>query len=143
MRIPVSLPHARRGIALAAFAAAALAGCSELADERPPTWSYLHAAIIKPSCTTANCHSSLSARAGIDLGDRRDAYLALVGSTCDGPALPGEPPRNFVDPGAPETSTLLYMLRAQDAVRMPPDVALPESEVGLVEQWILEGAPCD
>lgn len=136
-------PRVRQGLALLVLGAAvALAGCADLEDERPATWSYIHAAIIKPNCTTANCHSSMSERADLDLEDRERAYFALVGSSCDGPQ-PGDPPRDFVAPGQPESSKLMYLLRGQDVDRMPPDIPLPEAEIDFVEQWILEGASCE
>lgn len=117
-------------------------GCVE-PDDRPATWTYVHAAVIAPNCATSNCHSDLAATAGLDLSGREAAYLFLTGRVCEGQELPGEPPRNFVDPGAPETSKLMYLLRGEAVRPMPPDTQLPEVEIELVERWILEGAPCD
>ncbi len=117
-------------------------GCGE--DDRPATWSYLHEAIVEPSCATASCHTQISSVAGVELDDREGAYAILVGRPCDGSTPDGEAPRNFVDPGNPERSRLMYLLRGEDVpVPMPPDRFLPYRDVELVAAWILDGAPCD
>ena len=118
------------------------AGC-DTADERPATWSYVHAAIIAPSCATASCHNKVSSAAGLDFSTRTSAYAFLVGRTCDAPDPPGEAVGNFVFPYDPDRSTLLYLLRGDQRNVMPPDQPLPEVEVELVERWVLEGAQCD
>lgn len=125
-----------------ALLALALAACG--VDDRPPTFSYIHAAILAPSCATASCHSQLTAVAGLELDDRVAAYAILVGHACGDDATPGQAPRSFVDPGSPERSRLMYLLRGEDvALPMPPDRLLPYRDVELVADWILEGAPCD
>lgn len=117
-------------------------GCAELED-RPADFTYVHAAIIEPSCTTSNCHSDLAATAGVDLSDREGAYVVLTGHVCGGQDLLGLPPRNYVDPGAPETSMLMHLLRGKAVRPMPPNTPLPPADIELVERWILEGAACD
>jgi hypothetical protein len=118
----------------------ALAGCDE---ERPPTWSYIHEAIIAPSCTTPGCHNDSTAIAGLEMTEADGAYEALVGRPCDeGPPAGGA--RGYVDPGSPERSTLMYLLRGEERGRpMPPDRLLGDGDVDLIEAWILDGAPCD
>jgi len=124
-----------------ALAAAALApACS---TDRPAQWSYIHAAIIRPSCATASCHSYAASVGGIDLSTPASAYTLLTGRVCGAPELPGEAPGNFVVPYQPERSRLLYLLRGQDTYVMPPDVPLAPAEIDLISEWILEGAPCD
>ena len=54
--------------------------CTGEPDERPATWSYIHAAIIAPSCATSSCHSDRVQTAGIALDDPDTAYEALPGS---------------------------------------------------------------
>jgi hypothetical protein len=112
-------------------------------DDRPASWSYVHAAIIRPSCTTSSCHSSLATTAGLNFETRVGAYMYLTGRVCDGPELPGLPPRHLVAPGQPERSRLVYLLRGEDLRNMPPDGPLPPADVALIERWILEGALCD
>ena len=121
----------------------ALAASCDGADDRPPSWSYLHTAVIAPSCATAGCHSKHAALAGLDLSSRTGAYTFLTGRICDEPPRPHDPPGNYVFPGSPERSQLLYLLRGDQVDRMPPDQPLPDVEIELVERWILEGAPCD
>jgi hypothetical protein len=119
-----------------------IAGC-QTGDDRPATWSYVHNAIIQPSCTTAGCHSALTAIAGLNLADREGAYAVLTGSICGEPLLPEAPPRNYVTPGSSEYSTLIYQLRGEDRDVMPPDTPLPDIEIELVARWIDEGAACE
>lgn len=109
-----------------------LAGCLG-ADERPATWTYVHATIVEPSCASGGCHD--------ELASREDAYAELTGGDC---AAAVAPPGDFVFPGEPERSRLVHLLRADDAnLRMPPDTPLAPAEIALVERWILEGAACD
>ena len=123
-------------------------GCQDASD-RPARWSYVHAAIIQPACTTAGCHSKHAALGGLDLSDREGAYALLTGHICGEPTRPQDPGRNYVTPYAAAYSTLYYQLQGEDSdgrpVRnvMPPDVPLPEVEVELVARWIDEGALCD
>ena len=119
-----------------------LAGCVD-GEPRPARWSYIHAAIVQPSCATAGCHSALTAIAGIDLSDREGAYTMLTGRVCGEPSRPHDPPRNYVTPGSAEYSTLIYQLRGDERDVMPPDVPLPDSEIALIARWIDEGAVCD
>ena len=44
---------------------------------------------------------------------------------------------------SPGRSKLMYMLRGEETLQMPPDVPLPEVEISFVERWIAEGAQCD
>jgi hypothetical protein len=129
-----------RSLVVAALALAA--GCVE-ADDRPARWSYVHTAILQPACTTAGCHSKLTALAGIDLSDREGAYTILTGRICGAPPRPEDPPRNYVTPGSAAYSTLIYQLRGEQRDVMPPDAPLPEVEIELVARWIDRGAPCD
>jgi hypothetical protein len=124
------------------------AGCHD-ADDRPARWGYVHGAIIVPSCTTASCHSALTAIAGINLADAEGAYTVLTGHICGQPVRPQDPPRNFVTPFSADYSQLMYQLRGADGDGrpyrdvMPPDTKLPDVEIELVARWIDEGAACD
>jgi hypothetical protein len=121
----------------------ALAACDG-AEDRPSDWNYVHTAILRPSCATAACHSGLSAVGGLDLSTPDSAYAFLTGRVCGAPPQPGDPAGNFVRPGQPESSQLVWMLRGEGtALVMPPDVPLPDVEIAIIERWILEGATCD
>ena len=116
--------------------------CGE--DDRPTTWSYIHAAIIVPSCTTSSCHNEYVAQAGIDLHDREGAYTILLGRTCEDEQPDEAPDGNIVIPGSPETSRLMHLIIGENVPRaMPPDRPLPDADIELIETWILAGAPCD
>jgi hypothetical protein len=141
MNVDRRLALAFVSISAVAAAGAALAACDSVAD-RPAQWSYIHASIIRPSCATASCHSYQGYAGGLDLSTPGGAYAILTGHVC-GQALPIDAPGSYVVPGDPEQSRLIYLLRGADTYVMPPDVPLPPVEVNLIEQWILEGAPCD
>ena len=119
-----------------------LVGCST-ADDRSTDWNYVHPAIIRPSCATAMCHSKLGSQAGLDLSTPAAAYVAFTGKVCNSPDRPGEPNGNLVVPGHPALSQLVHILRGDGGRIMPPDVPLPDSEIQIIENWILDGAPCD
>ena len=114
----------------------ALAACGET-DERPATWSYISATIIQPSCGTARCHSANSAVFGLQLDTIEGGYTQLVG-VAPGEGVPQG--QNLVVPGNPDASKLMWMLRGIESQRMPPDEALPEGDIALIERWILDGA---
>lgn len=127
---------------LALAAALVLTGCGE--DDRPASFEYIHTAILASSCATASCHSEEVSQAGVRLDTVESAYTMLVGRPCDADDIDEQAPRNFVDPGHPERSRLMYLLRGEEVRRaMPPDRFLPEPDIELVERWILEGAPCN
>ena len=117
-------------------------GC-EGVDDRPASFGYVHAAVIKPNCTTSNCHSGLTGQAGLKFDDPEATYVYLLGRTCEDQGIPGTPTGNLVVPFEPESSRLMYLLRGDEVDIMPPDTPLPDAEVELIERWILEGAPCD
>lgn len=129
-------------VSLLAGAAGLIAGCVE-PEQRPASWSYLHAAVLRPACTTSSCHSNAASAGGIDLSTPSAAYSYLLGRPCHAPSHPEDAPGNYVFPFQPGRSRLLALLRGSPTVIMPPDTPLPASEIALVERWILEGASCD
>ena len=133
--------HARaRWLALAAVLA--IGGCGE--DDRPASFEYIHTAFLAPNCATASCHSEAVSQAGVRLHTVEAAYTMLVGRPCDADDLDEQAERNFVDPGHPERSRLMYLLRGEEVRKaMPPDRLLPEPDIELIERWILEGASCN
>jgi hypothetical protein len=129
----------RRGaMAVLALTCAVLGACVETGD-RPAEWSYIHATIIETNCTTSNCHTDISRAAGISFDDPDEAYEHLAGEPCDS----GQPAHDLVVAGQPELSKLMYLLRGEEVLVMPPDVRLPDGEIELVQRWIQEGAQCN
>ncbi len=125
-----------------AAAATTLGGCGE--DDRPASWSYIHAAIIAPSCATSSCHTKENNLAGVRLYSADAAYAILVGKACEENNPPLGTVRNYVAPGQPERSQLVYLLIGNEVKRqMPPDRPLPDRDIDLIERWILEGAQCN
>jgi len=112
------------------LAAVAIVGCGGTTDDRPAKWSFISPAITEPSCATVNCHSALAQKAGVDLHDRAAGFATLAG-------------RGFVDPAMPDASAVLFMMRGQGSLRMPPDGPLPEADIVLIRNWIAAGATND
>jgi hypothetical protein len=131
----------RRGLLVAAL----IGGCDTPRD-RPAEWSYIHAAIVAPSCATASCHSRISSVAGRDLSTTYSAYTAFTGRVCNAPRLDGEIPL----PAAREViMNALYGIGSPsdssepEDLLMPPDQPLASSEISLIELWYDAEAPCD
>jgi hypothetical protein len=99
-----------------------LAAC-EAVDDRPATFSYIHAAIIVPNCATSGCHSTLTKTKGIDLEDKDSAYVVLQNEHFDHIdvvlLITGNVPPGFY--------------------RMPPDQPLPNADINLIKRWTDEG----
>jgi hypothetical protein len=112
MRVLRSIPF------LALFAVAA---CGDDVDDRPVTWSYIHAAIIVPNCATAGCHSSLTKTIGFDFEDKAKALMFFRGD------------------GGPDVAVISPSGR--DGVRMPPDQPLPAADIDLIRRWMADGMP--
>jgi hypothetical protein len=117
----------RVGVFAFLFGFASLAGCGDETDTRPAEWGYIYPAIIEPSCATASCHSDIVRRSGVNLGDIDTAYNQLHD-------------RFFVIPNNSAQSEVISLMRAQGARRMPPDFALPETDIKLIAKWIDAGA---
>jgi hypothetical protein len=121
-----------RRLLLVAMTALAI-GCGSATDDRPARWSFISATIIEPSCATVNCHSAVANRAAVALFDRATGYNDLVSR---GFVLPG-------DQSEPGMSPLLYLMNGKGSLRMPPDGALPQADIDLIDKWIKAGANND
>jgi len=116
-------------------------GCGGSTDPRPATWSYVSTAILEPSCATANCHSAIAVRAGVNLSTRADGYRSLVeGTFVISKAAVGTA---MTDDERVERSSVPKLMRAVGNLRMPPDLPLPEPDIALFESWIRKGAAND
>ena len=140
------------GLIAALAAGGLLSGCGSEDEVRPAQWSYIYPAIIEPSCATASCHSNFTRRAGVNFGYADEAYYQLVCrhyvTTCPTTAMPLPaacgPQPSTSDAGCParaaDDSQIIHQMRAEGASRMPPDFALPEADISLIETWIANGA---
>jgi hypothetical protein len=112
MRTPIVL-------VLAALLATASCG-TEDPDERPPTAEYVVPAIFRPSCGTAGCHSSATARKGL--------VLDTIAGVCEA--------SNALGP-----LTIWMVDDPPTASRMPLDSPLPDADLALLQVWYLDGIP--
>jgi len=107
-----------------------MASCGQSADDRPTSWSYISTTIVQPNCATANCHATITQRSGVDLSKIKEGYEVLLNG-------------HFVNVDDPGGSPLLLLLRGVGNRRMPPDFALPNADIELIERWIAARAPYD
>jgi hypothetical protein len=115
-------------------------GCGGSNDPRPATWKFVSTAILEPSCATANCHSAIAARAGVDLSDRTVGFKSLVTRRF---VISKEAAPTLTDDQRVERSAVPNLMRAVGNLRMPPDLPLPEPDIFLFENWIRAGAADD
>ncbi len=110
-------------------AALVLGGCTQTDNDRPATLEYITEAILQPSCSQYDCHSSF----------RRQGYhgSSYAFDTIDEAkkSLTG-----IVVPGDVETSFLVQVL-TRTVRRMPYDAPLPDKDIALIKLWIQDGAP--
>ena len=97
-------------VAAALFAPA----CGVETDDRPATAEYIAAAITRPSCATAACHSSATAREGY--------ILDTVEGLCDTTTGRG-------------AGGIYGTLVDGAAKRMPLDSPLPQADIDLIFLW--------
>ncbi|MDH3749834.1 MAG: Ig-like domain-containing protein [Gammaproteobacteria bacterium] len=99
-----------------------------------PNFSEIQASVFTPSCT--GCHSGAAPSAGLNL-DAANSYTMLVGiaSTQDAGT-------QRVDPGNPNASYLIQKLEGPGAAggQMPPTGPLPQADIDVIRQWIMDGA---
>jgi hypothetical protein len=115
-------------LSLCAFVALG-AACASDTDDRPVSFNYIHAAILKPNCATSGCHSTLTKTRGVDLQDRDSALLVF--------RLSG---LGDLDAGVMyKDIPLLLKGGAGQFYRMPPDQPLPNADIDLIERWFIAG----
>ena len=128
-----------RGAAGLVSLVALLAGCGG-AENRPAKWSFIAPAIIEPNCATVSCHSAVAQRAGVILDTRDHAYDTL---TQRGFVVTCRSGDTTCMNTAAATSEILVLMRGQGSQRMPPDFALPDPDIQLIQTWINNGAQND
>ncbi|MBL8810151.1 MAG: hypothetical protein JNM43_08245, partial [Planctomycetaceae bacterium] len=72
------------------------------------------------------CHANEMSKGGL----KADSRSALLQGGDSGPAI---------IPGKPQQSRLLFALRYQDGLEMPPDGKLSETQIAEFEKWIAAG----
>jgi hypothetical protein len=110
---------------LVLVAAITAAACDPSDNNRPATLEYITGAILQPSCSQYVCHSAYRMEAGYAFDTVENAKRSLEG---------------IVQPGDPESSFLITCL-TRTIKRMPYDAPLPDKDIELISQWILDGAP--
>ena len=113
--------HVNRGCSAVALALlASFAGCVDT-DNRPKTLEYITATILKPSCGTVNCHSSLGKTQGLAFDT-----VAATRTTL----------KNFSS-----AEFVLGVMRSTGGNRMPPNDIVADQDLELIQAWIDAGTP--
>jgi hypothetical protein len=108
-----------------ALGAAVLAiGCDQTDNNRPATVEYITEAILQPSCSQYDCHSSFRMARGyafdtVELSRRSLSVLVIPKDT---------------------DASLLVQVLTRTIKRMPYDSPLPDKDIELIKLWIDNGA---
>ena len=108
------------GGAVALTLAACLAGCVDT-DDRPATLEYITETVLKPSCGTVNCHSSLGSSADLAFDS-----VAAARSTF----------KNFSS-----AEFVLSVMKRTGDQPMPPNDIVADKDLELIQAWIDAGTP--
>ena len=117
-----------------ALALAMITTACQAEDDRPATFEYIQTTILAPNCATIGCHSQYGEVANYYFdGDATEVCQDVVVGL------------GLVSAGMPDTSFMISAIRGEtgEALQMPPDRALPEADIELIQRWIAEGASCD
>jgi len=127
---------------------AALAACGTT-DDRPATLPYITETILKPTCASAQCHSTF-ARAGNPPRKLSDGSMSNGTSysfeTVDDTRAGFQGDAQLVDIdklNSTEKPTLIINLTEEQttAPRMPYDAPLPNADIDLIQRWLDLGLP--
>ncbi|EDM77864.1 hypothetical protein PPSIR1_01517 [Plesiocystis pacifica SIR-1] len=113
------------------FGGGAVSGGHSLSEDVQP--------ILDQSCAFGGCHGGTQPAADLDLSAGK-AYDALLGGSAQNPG------QALVEPGNPTNSYLMTKLTGNglSGVQMPKGGdPLDETSIGIVRQWIIEGAAND
>lgn len=125
--------RAPQGLAALLALTVNLAGCSDLGDGAGgpgPVPEVSFQTDVRPilAANCLACHGAGGGNGGLDLSSR----AGLLAGGAGGPS---------VAPGQPDSSLLVFRLETDNAaLRMPPGGPLTEAQIGLIREWIAEGA---
>jgi hypothetical protein len=105
-----------------------------------PTLDDIQASVFTPTCATSTCHSAGAQAAGLSLANADTSYLELVGQFSN---QNGQSNVMLVAPGDPDASYLVRKIQNTAGISggpMPPGVALPQTDIDDIRQWISDGA---
>lgn len=125
-------------IPLGCLIALGAVGCATETDERPASFAYITAAILRPGCATAACHSGQNQAAGLILDEADAAYRSLESRIAPCDRGPGA-----CDITDPELRPAFYQIITEPPNgidRMPVDSPLPDADVELIGRWLVAGA---
>lgn len=104
-----------------------------------PVFSEIQSSVFTPTCATTGCHSGGTPAGSLNL-EAANSHAMLVGVNATQDASVQR-----VNPGNPNLSYLITKLEGAGAsgVQMPPDNPLPQADIDVIRQWIMDGAVDD
>jgi hypothetical protein len=146
---PGRLVYVVQPVKLFLIATISLAACDlsdkQAVDGRPLELGYVTEAILKPTCGTAECHSSFHAQAG-DVYDTVAGAQATLANpdyglvfTCERLKIPQSSPCGGAAAAASYLITVISN-KTNKGDRMPLDQVMSSSDQELLGQWIEQGA---
>ena len=114
--------------------------CTDV-DPFRPTLDCIQQFVFTPTCAFQGCHLNPGAQQGMELGEGL-TYTNIVGvPSAEVPLL------NRVEPGDPDNSYLVHKLEGTAGIvgeQMPQGGPfLTPAEIGVIREWILNGAQDD
>ena len=123
-----------------------VAGCGNSHNSAPPvaddvaTFTRVQNEVFLQTCATAGCHDTITRQAALDLSSGQ-AYLQIVNiPSIQFPSLMRIAPN---DPGNSYLFQKISSSSPDAGLRMPSGGILADSQINLVRDWILRGAPND
>jgi hypothetical protein len=123
-----------------------VAGCGNSHNSPPPvagdvaTFIRVQNEVFLQTCATAGCHDTITRQAALDLSAGQ-AYVQIVNiASVQIPSL------MRIAPNDPGNSYLFQKISSSSpaaGLRMPSGAILADSQINLVRDWILRGAPND
>lgn len=106
------------------------AAWSDVPQRSRPAAAPIFATRVRPllAARCNGCHGSSRASGGL----RLDSPRGILAGGAGGPV---------VGPGRPEQSRLIQAIEGRGARKMPPEGRLSDVEMGILRQWIADGAP--
>jgi hypothetical protein len=109
--------------------------CGTTTDDRPATLANITESILKPTCASAECHSSFVQQSGYDFENVKGARASFQ---YDSDLVDIE---HIGDPDQPPALILDLTREQLNKPRMPYDAPLPNADVDLIQQWLEAGLP--
>jgi hypothetical protein len=119
---------------LACCAVVLASACGSTTDDRPATLANITESILKPSCASAECHSSFVKEKGY-------AFDTVVAARASFQGDQSIVDLDHLNTTEPPSLILNLTLDQASAPRMPYDAPIANADIDLIEKWLDLGLP--